>query len=149
MADAREDAANGSGAEARPPPPVPLWRLIGGVLLALYVPPIFALAVASRWRELSRGLRVRAVLFSFLGPAAAAWHIATDDDPTRMVPVLAMSWCVLLMWQSFYLCWVRHRRRRASDLAKVLFGIFVAIACVGTVLWIALQVWYLARVASA
>lgn len=148
MCGARDDAANGPGAEARPPPPVPLWRLIGGVLLALYLPPIFALAVASRWRELSRGLRARAVLFSFLGPAAAVWHAATDADPTRMLPSLAMSWCLLLMWQSFYLCWARHRRRRASGLAKVLFGVSLAIATISTILWVFHLCWLIYRTAT-
>ncbi|MGO8703428.1 MAG: hypothetical protein ACLQVA_06385 [Candidatus Brocadiia bacterium] len=81
---------------------VAAWAIIGGALLAMYLPPVFAIAVLNRWTDVSRRLRTAAIVLSFFAPASFALWIALEKSPWRPLayplfaytPILMLVWCV-------------------------------------------------------
>lgn len=113
------------------------WPMLGGVLLALYLPPVFAIGVMNRWREVPRWLRVASVILSLAFPACALLSIAaqgTGYAPWTGSPVGVLG---ILTYSAFVLGWHRRHGLPVAPLLKLCFWFAVTVAVAGVALRVA------------
>ena len=97
------------------------WVMLGGVLIAWCLPPVFALFILNRWKDVSQRLRAAAIVLSFLFPVGYLLVATVDKLHWR---TLLLPFCFntgIFMYASFILSWQRHIGTQVSRLLKTCF----------------------------
>lgn len=101
---------------------IPRLRLVGGVLLAMYAPPILAIIIARRWKDVPRWMRVSTLVFSFLFPVMVPLMVLTEGQPIQHLCESGTFMTYYLSYVSFSVCYMRHCKIRASLFLKCAAG---------------------------
>jgi len=127
---------NATLAPNKPDRPKHYLRTIGGLLLAVYLPPVFAILIAIRWKDVPKWLRCASVILSFLLLPAILWEQLGKGTAHELFGPGAPAWAGYLTWSFFSACYMKHRGLRPSWLIKtgaafiaftLLFGTLMAL----------------------
>lgn len=111
-------------------------RFIGGLLLAIFLQPVFAIWIAIRWKGVSRWLRYGGIVLAFCIPLAFLWEEISKGTLHENLAFWTSSWAIFLTWSFFSASFMQHRAIRPSRLlvagAAFIFVLFI----LGTVMTI-------------
>ena len=110
-------------------------RTIGGLLLAMYLPPVFAILIAIRWKTVSAWLRYGGVVLSLLIPPAILWsELVAKGAAHEHLSKGAPMWVCWLTYSFFSVSYMTHRGIRPSPLVKVGAAFIAFTLLLGTVM---------------
>ena len=114
-------------------------RLIGGLLLAIFLQPVFAILIAIRWKAVSRWLRCGGIVLAFCIPPAFLWEEISKGTHQEWLAFWASSWAVFLTWSFFSASFMQHRAIRPSRLlvagAAFIFLVLIAGTVMAIIYW--------------
>ncbi len=119
---------------------IPLPKLIGGILLAVFLPPAFAIVIGVRWRDVPRWMRTAAIVFSFIIPLAMLWFALAEGTPTERLAEGSSCFAYYASYFFFCLCYMRHCKIRPSLFLKCAAAFLLLLLLLGFMAFIMLFV---------
>ena len=119
---------------------IPLPKLIGGILLAVFLPPVFAIVIGVRWRDVPLRVRVGGIVFSFIIPVAILWNALVEGTPTERLAMGAACFAYYVSYFLFCLCYMRHCNIRPSLFLKCAAAFLLILLLLGFTAFIMLFV---------